>query len=330
MDWIETDRAPLPVSDAAAMQQYPIYGKVCAHRGAGTRYFRLKMGRHVMGSALVLIRRWPGFGRFALISRGPVYRTELAHSLRIGATERLVRILRQDMRGVMITPDCDGGPDPLGSSDLLTMVSPGSLARLDLRASSAERRARAHGKWRNRLVRAEQARLGLRHSPLPADHRHWLLSAEAEQSRARGYQRLPLDFTQNWAMLGGRRATRLFVAEHRPGDPIAAMLFLLHGQSASYHIGWSNPQGRAVNAHNLLLWQASEWLAAKGYSSLDLGSLDTERSPGLARFKLGSGAVPIRLGATRLDAPGTGFFARQLRPRQKPKLYASSSASQYR
>jgi lipid II:glycine glycyltransferase (peptidoglycan interpeptide bridge formation enzyme) len=84
------------------------------------------------------------------------------------------------------------------------------------------------------------------------------------------------------------------------GTPIAFMLILLHGDTATYHIGWTGPRGRAVGAHNLLLWDASCTLAARGYIRLDLGRTDPLRTPGIARFKLGAGAAPRDLGPTRL------------------------------
>ena len=44
-------------------------------------------------------------------------------------------------------------------------------------------------------------------------------------------------------------------------------------------------------------------LRAEGVRWLDLGSVDTEAAPGLARFKLGTGAALKRLGATCLVLP---------------------------
>lgn len=154
-------------------------------------------------------------------------------------------------------------------------------------------------------------------TPMPETPGHWLLVREAKQAKQRRYRRLPAAFTESWVRAGGRRCARLFTAEH-DGECVAAMLFLLHGRSATYHIGWSGPQGRALGAHNLLLWKAQLWMAERGIRSLDLDLIDTETTPGLARFKLGSGARIVTLGATRLSAPGTRLFAE--RPRDRLQL----------
>ena len=50
-------------------------------------------------------------------------------------------------------------------------------------------------------------------------------------------------------------------------------------------------------------WQAAQALRAEGVRWLDLGSVDNEAAPGLARFKLGTGARLCRLGATCLVLP---------------------------
>ena len=68
------------------------------------------------------------------------------------------------------------------------------------------------------------------------------------------------------------------------------MLFLAHGATALYHFGIADKAGRALNAHNLLLWRAIRALRRMGVDSLDLGGLDTVDNPGIARFKLGTGA----------------------------------------
>ena len=85
--------------------------------------------------------------------------------------------------------------------------------------------------------------------------------------------------------------------------PVVAMLFLCHGPVATYHIGWSGPKGRAMGAHNLILASAMEWLADRGHLWLDLGVLDTQANPGLARFKIGAGARVRPMGGTWLRLP---------------------------
>lgn len=326
MDWQITDdlsarafaRTPVP------MQQHPFYGRACA--AIGSRVVQMSLGGAAMGadppaSAQVLVRRWPLFGDFALIARGPVWDPGTPALQTRQSIRDLCATLRRTCRGVMITSERLEGEDLADGQGLLPLVTPGSQARLAL-GSPDEMLARQRGKWRNRLRRAQDGPLRVSHAPLPDEPDHWLLLREEAQSKRRRYRRLPMQFTAAWRATNGARSTRLFVARYGK-VPVAAMLFLLHGGGASYHIGWSDELGRQCHAHNLLLWEASRWLSDRGYSWIDLGTLDTESTPGLARFKLGAGAQPLMLGTTFLDAPGARpvawlFGHRQNRARGLP------------
>ena len=65
-------------------------------------------------------------------------------------------------------------------------------------------------------------------------------------------------------------------------------------------VGWAGPQGRWHNAGTLLLWRGLLALRGRGVARLDLGGIDTRRAPGIARFKLGTGATPYALAGTYL------------------------------
>lgn len=313
-DWIESDSLELPHGLAALpMQQHQTYGAACRLTGCRVRRFTLAGGPAdaPLASAQVLVRRWWLLGSAALLSRGPVWAPEVPAEARRAGLEALLARLRREHRAVLVTPELEAGVDPLAGSGWLEAVTPCSLASLRLDAPAEELRARMHGKWRNRLKRAEQAErdgLEIRNAPMLPRWDHWLLRKEAVQSRARGYRALPPQFTAAWVEAGGPGSARLFTA-WKDGLPAAAMLFLLHGPGASYHVGWAGPAGREAGAHNLLMWRAMLWLKAQGVSQLDLDVLDTETAPGLVRFKLGSGAQATALGATRLAAPGSRFFA---------------------
>jgi lipid II:glycine glycyltransferase (peptidoglycan interpeptide bridge formation enzyme) len=81
-------------------------------------------------------------------------------------------------------------------------------------------------------------------------------------------------------------------------NSVAGMLFLIHGRVASYHMGWADNEGRQLNAHNALLWQAMAYLQGEGMEVLDLGGVNTHDLPGISRFKLGTGGRAITLAGT--------------------------------
>lgn len=257
---------PFPQTDAYA----------AAATACGARAFRADLG---CGTALVLERA----GR-RLITRGPVWDG--------GSTTERRRALRRLARfpGLLaVTPEA-----PMAGFGLLPVVTGAFVAEWTL---AGDLRAGLAGKWRNRLSAAERAGLKVR----PAGRKTFaaLVVAEATQAAARGYRGHPAAFSLAlpWESL------RVWEWRHA-GAPAAAMAFVVEGQGAWWHLSWAAPEAKARGVPVLMLWQAAQALAAEGITRLDLGSVDTEAAPGLARFKLGTGAGLRRLGATALVLPG--------------------------
>lgn len=208
---------------------------------------------------------------------------------RVGGLDRAgLRRLARWPGVTLITPE-----DAVSGAGLVPLVTPMHHA---VWALDGDLRAGLAGKWRNRLVAAERSGLRVRRGGrgcLDA-----LLAAEAVQRRERRYRALPTGFLR--ALPEG--ALRLW--EWRSAGAFGAgMGFVLHGQSATYHIGWASPAAKAAGVHGVMLMRAAEALRAEGVRWLDLGAVDTEAAPGLARFKLGTGAALRRLGPTCLVLP---------------------------
>ncbi len=126
-----------------------------------------------------------------------------------------------------------------------------------------------------------------------------LIAAEAPQQQARGYRAHPPTFTRALPAA----SLRVFDWRHA-GTLGAGMAFVVEGGTATYHLGWGGEAARAAHVHPLMLFRAALALRAEGVRWLDLGAVDTERAPGLARFKLGTGAALRKLGQTLLVLPG--------------------------
>jgi hypothetical protein len=159
----------------------------------------------------------------------------------------------------------------------------------DLRAGMARN-------WRGHLRQAERAELRVRCGD--AETLETLIRLEAVQRGERRYRALPEGFTR--AVPAG--AVRLW-EWREAGAMQAAMCFVVHGRSASYHLSWGSDMARGAGVHQVMMVRAAEALWAEGVRWLDLGSVDSDRAPGLARFKLGTGADLRRLGATCLVLP---------------------------
>ncbi|WP_227269415.1 GNAT family N-acetyltransferase [Roseobacter weihaiensis] len=278
----------IPDAPAPSLQQSPEFARTL--KAVGQEPGRLPCG------ALTLRRAWAGL-RVTMLPRAimPVPKQTCADLKQTG------------YRGpVIFSPD---HPAALESVGALPLVGPAVVAELDLTLEEDRLEARLHQKWRNRLRHARGQDLRVTRQNMPDDPAHWLLHADLQRQQSRGYRSWPVALTRAYAARNPG-AAKLFTA-FQGGHAVAAILILRHGPGATYHIGHATPLGRETSAQTLLLWEAMRWLKRKGGSVLDLGLIDTEDAPGIARFKLGTGARARRLGGTWIWWPP---MTRMLRP----------------
>lgn len=287
----------VPSQPVVPLTQSPGYAAALRLLGVTVEEVAFSQQGFRAGHALMQSRWWPMIGWVGLISRGPLWTGMPDAGLLADELRKMKHPVIVNAEGML--------PHDLRRAGLIPMLSGASLAQLDLTGGVQERRARMHQKWRNRVVRAETAGVHVQRAELPGDPGHWVLQAETEQRKVKKYKGLPSNVAAAYARANPRMA-QVFTAHHK-GDRVAAMVFLIHGPTATYHIGHTTDLGRALNAHSLLLTRASDWLSRKGVDTLDLGTIDTVNAPGLARFKLGSGAQVRELG-------GTWLYSRALAP----------------
>ncbi|MDZ4095075.1 MAG: GNAT family N-acetyltransferase [Paracoccaceae bacterium] len=276
--------ARLNRADAAPLQQSWGYGVAMAALGATVRRALILVQGQEVALAQVLERRG-----VRLIGRGPVWLGESGAGLR----RAVLRALARRMGPTLATPG-----EAVAGFGLIPLITPRHHAFWDLTPQLADLRSGLSGKWRNRLLKAETAQ-GMRGlQTADASAVEALLTAETAQRRARGYRALPADFIRAWP------DEVLAWNWHKGGQIRAGMVFLRHGPWASYHIAWADAVARADFVHGPMLWQAMLDLRARGVRGLDLGDVNHEDAPGLARFKLGTGARVTALGATCWVLPG--------------------------
>ncbi len=292
----------VPPQSVVPLMQSPAYARTAALMGLTVEELGFAEQGMRIGHALMQSRWLPVLGWVGLISRGPLW---------TGVPD--AQVLAQKLQGlrhpVLVNVDGMLGHD-LRKAGFVKVMSAASIAQLDLSGRAEDRRARMHQKWRNRLARAEDAGLKIAQAEMDHSSSHWLLEAEHKQRSARKYRGLPTAFVTAYAQANPGQ-TQVFSALHR-GTVVAAMLFLRHGNTATYQIAHTSNNGRKLNAHNLLLNKATEWFVDQGVDMLELGTLDTINAPGLARFKLGSGARARKLGGTWLYSRKLAPFARLL------------------
>lgn len=300
--WNKTARADwdhMAWSALAPLQQDWSYGAAMDALGADIARAEVRRDGVPIALAQFACRRLGMVAAGAVCTRGPVWLAPLAPHEKA----RVFRALRRTaplgrFRIIAFTPN-DGVEDMAPKLARMTrIVTGGAGAMLDLRPDEAALHGGLRGKWRNRLRAAKKVDLRVGRCGVKPAQYAWLVKADAGQQEARRFRRLPEGFVAAYQADRGRKdALRIWRAD-RAGRPIAGMMFLRHGRGAAYHIGWADREARRLGAHNLLLWEAITALRAEGVEALDLGDVDTERNPGLARFKLGAGAAPFHYAGT--------------------------------
>lgn len=267
------DMSP-PEPDFLPFPQTLAYAQAARSCGADARVLDL-----CCGTALVLRRAGQ-----QLLSRGPVWH--------LGATpddkRRALRRLARWPGLTIVTPE-----DEMRGFGLIPLLTPMHHAIWSL---AGDLRAGMAGKWRNRLAQAERSGARVQRGTKGLLER--LIAAEAEQRQKLGYR----TYAKEFSLALPPHALRLW--EWRlAGQTAAAMAFVVETGTAHYHLSWANAEAKAKGIPPLMLATAAVGLQAEGVRHLDLGSVNSEDAPGLARFKLGTGARLKRLGATLLVLP---------------------------
>lgn len=274
--------------------------------GSVVRRVRVTSDDETVAIAQILERGLFGYLGFASCSRGPIWgvRAQGDVALRKDALVAIRQALRNRLLHVTaFTPEFDdrasrAGEEYVGFRQIMTGLS---TVVLDLTRPLTEIRAAMETRWRNRLSYAERHWRGDLNVGSSLSGLRTLLRLEEQQRRARKFNGLPVALVERYVEASGATRPSFIIARANQRNELqAAMLFVLHADRATYHIGWANDAARKVNLHNLLLWRSLPALCERGVIELDLGVINTRSLPGISRFKLGAGGRAITLPGTYL------------------------------
>ncbi len=284
-----------------ALQQAWGYGEALTALGVGVQRAMVWEEGRLLAIAQFMCKRVLGYISLASCTRGPVFLPDVTPAQRAQVYKRLRQSLPLPrLKVALFSPDRTADQvDPAETKGMSRVMTGYATVLLDLTLPLATLKAQLDGKWRNRLNKAllnDKLRVHVQASRKRCE---WLLAQEQAQREAKKFHGLPTDFVQAYIAAAADPRQAFVVAYAELGkNTVAGMLFLIHGRVASYHMGWADEEGRQLNAHNALLWQAMVDLQGQGVAVLDLGGVNTHDLPGISRFKLGTGGRAVTLAGT--------------------------------
>lgn len=304
VEWRSTDMEVWDQAHAAAagpLQQDWAYGSTMVSLGARVLRARVEADGVTVAQAQCIVRQYSPWLSFALCTRGPLWLQPLPAKDKAQA----YRLLRQTLplgglKFMVVTPD-EPLDDALGLPRIRRVMSGYCTVLLDISQPLEVLRAQLDRRWRHRLTGAEKSELNVQRMGTNPGQYRWLLDAEMQQRAERHLDGMPLVWFERYAESRKQPSRNLLSLRADIGrERLAGMMFLIHGQAATYQVGWTSDQGRDLHAHNLMLWRGIEALQERGVRLLDLGGVNTQRSAGVARFKMATGGTVKQLAGSYL------------------------------
>ena len=275
-----------------ALQQDWAYGATRVALGSSVLRAVVHADGVPVAMAQFIARRFGQWAAFALCSRGPIWLQALSPKDKAAAYKAMRQsIPLKGLRFLMLTPDEVLSPD-LGLPFTRRIMTGYATVMLDISPPMDTLRAQLDKRWRHRLGGAEKSELTIHRMGTNPSQYRWLIDAEMQQRVDRGLQGMPPIWFEHYAESRKQPSKNILSMRADVGrDRVAAMMFVIHGQAATYQVGWTSDAGRDLHAHNLILWKGIEELKERGIRQLDLGGVNTGRSAGIARFKMATGGT---------------------------------------
>lgn len=167
---------------------------------------------------------------------------------------------------------------------------------LDLTKDDETLKAALKKNWRNMLSRAEKE--GIETSfEFKTECLKDMLTKYAYDKAQKGFSGPNVEYivalSKTFAPMGKLLLARAHKKGAKNDDALGYALFFIHGNSATYQIGWTGAEGRSTGVQNKILWDAVAELKQRGITDLDLGGVNDDTAKGVKTFKEGMGGELI-------------------------------------
>jgi hypothetical protein len=270
-------RAPFP-----HLPQSFAYGEGKAAKGWTVRRAVFRKGDRPIAFTTVLERRVLGLRLLTRVNRGPIFLEASPAQEQVLAVYRALR--RRWVGPLLVAPaldDTDASRALLLAAGFRMRHDRGWLSgRIDLRPDELQIWAGVASTFRNRVRHSEKAGGVVAISQDDASYQ-WLLERHIENMRVKNFHGADVGLLR--AMRAAAPEDVLIFRLLASGEPVAGMSVVCFGKCAEYHIGWFGPEGRKLNAGNLLMWSIVKELKRRGITRFDVGGL--KPGDGYTQFK---------------------------------------------
>ena len=258
------------------------------------RFLLLDEKAEPVGLLQALVYSLPLIGSVARINRGPVFFLNFIHA------EPSVEDVREVMTAIQETAKLNRwrllriAPELLDNDDLSAQLSKTGFRKrtnaswasaiVDISRSAEDIRAGFHGKWRNLLNKSEKMDLELEIPPVE-NGLPFLIREYEKMQRNKSFKGLSTKLLRRMSEQEGPAWNYRLLFARRDGQRHGAVIVVGHGDTCTYLIGWTSPEGRRLQANYFLLWQAMSLFRKMGYSFFDVGGLAGITTHGVEHFK---------------------------------------------
>lgn len=299
-------------------EQTLTYARAAASRiGARVQFVTLEQDGRPIAAAAVRIKTVPGLGRgIALISSGPLLRVAGAPEPDVAQICGVLRSLRTeflDRQGHVLRIRPPASPAAIESGFDAAAIAMGfeptnrtsayHSITLDLRKDRETLLHDLNGKWRTDLRFALKSGLSLERGHSPALAARFLAMFDQVQT-AKGFRpALPPAFHFT---LQGEDFPRDILIATKDGSDVGGIVVGSAGATATYLFGATPEAGRRLRAGYFLTWEGITLSRDRGLAWYDLGGIDQDANPSVARFKMRMNGVEIRSNPVEARPAGPG------------------------
>jgi len=254
--------------------------------------------------AQILTRSFPLLGSIARLNRGPLLLDKFPEDQN---TERILEVIREILNEakrrrwwiIQIAPELTENEKVLiGLTQMGLRKQPTpswASGRLSLCKDENSLLMSLDGKWRNLLRKGERLGVEVKHIDGTNVDPNRLMSGYMEFQQSKGFEGLNESLLRKMISQNGKTwQFDIFISTSAnssdPNEQIGMLVAVRHGDTETYLIGFTNDQGRQMQANSVMLWHAILHAKANGCEWFDIGGLSVTTPKGIADFKKGLNA----------------------------------------